>query len=91
MGEISIKTHLQVIEKHQITINDFKKQIIYGAGGFSIVYKSKFLKTGKVFAIKEIPKSLIINKKSILSILQRIQISTIKNIIKNYRIIYYIN
>ena len=65
MGEISIKTHLQVIEKHQITINDFKKQIIYGAGGFSIVYKSKFLKTGKVFAIKEIPKSLIINKGSI--------------------------
>ena len=40
----------------------FKKQIIYGAGGFSIVYKAKFIKTGKVFAIKEIPKSIIIKK-----------------------------
>ena len=62
MGEISIKTHLQVLEKQKITINDFKKQIIYGAGGFSIVYKAKFIKTGKVFAIKEIPKSIIIKK-----------------------------
>ena len=65
MGEISIKTHLQIIEKKKITIEDFKKLIIYGAGGFSIVYKAKFLKTGKIFAIKEIPKSLLIKKGTI--------------------------
>ena len=65
MGEISIKTHLEIIEKKKITIEDFKKLIIYGAGGFSIVYKAKFLKTGKIFAIKEIPKSLLIKKGTI--------------------------
>ena len=56
MGAINIQSHLKIIEEEPITINNFKFLNYVGSGGFSEVYKAKFLKTKRLFAIKKIPK-----------------------------------
>lgn len=61
MGASNIQSHLKLIKDQKLTINDFKIISIIGLGGFSIVYKAK-LKTGRLFAIKEISKNEISKK-----------------------------
>ncbi len=63
MGASHIQSHLKLIKGEKITINDFKIISIIGIGGFSIVYKAKFKKTGRLFAIKQISKNKISKKK----------------------------
>ena len=63
MGASNIQSHLKLIKDQKLTINDFKIISIIGLGGFSIVYKAKLKKTGRLFAIKEISKNEISKKK----------------------------
>ena len=65
MGATNIQSHLKLIKDEKLTINDFKIISVIGLGGFSIVYKAKFKKTGRLFAIKQISKNKISKKKII--------------------------
>ncbi len=64
MGATNIQSHLKLIKDEKLTINDFKIISVIGLGGFSIVYKAKFKKTGRLFAIKQISKNKISKKKN---------------------------
>lgn len=49
--------------------SSFKPYYVVGKGGFGKVWKVQMKKNGKVYAMKEMYKSKIINKKSINSVM----------------------
>ncbi|EGR27877.1 protein kinase domain protein [Ichthyophthirius multifiliis] len=57
------------IEPFHIQKSHFSVQFIIGKGGFGKVWKVEQRKTRKVYAMKEMSKSLIISKKSVNSVL----------------------
>ena len=59
MGAINIQSHLNLIGDNPININDFQILNFIASGGFSKVYKVKFKKSGRIFALKQISKSKI--------------------------------
>ena len=65
MGVMNIQSHLKVIKEEPITINSFKLLNFVGSGGFSQVYKAKFLKTRRLFAIKKISKLKVYKKNAV--------------------------
>ena len=65
MGVMNIQSHLKIIKEEPITINNFKILNFIGSGGFSQVYKAKFLKTRRLFAIKKIPKLKVYKKNAV--------------------------
>ena len=65
MGATNIQSHLKIIKEEPITINSFKILNYVGSGGFSQVYKAKFLKTRRLFAIKKIPKLKVYKKNAV--------------------------
>ena len=73
---------LYLIEKE--TIQSYKSlfnfQYVIGVGGFGRVWKVDNKKTGKIFAMKEMSKALVITKKSVNSVMnERTLLSTLKH------------
>ena len=53
----------------KVTKLNFKPFYVIGKGGFGKVWKVEMKKTGKIYAMKEMFKTKIINKKSINSVM----------------------
>ena len=63
-----------------IGIRHFTKHYIIGRGGFSRVWKATHKKTSKLYAIKEIPKDLIVQRQSVHQIMnERKILGVLKN------------
>ena len=64
MGSQNLKNNNKIIHRiEQITRNSFEFIFLIGKGGFSKVWKVKWKKTGEIFALKEMSKPRIIDKK----------------------------
>ena len=64
MGSQNLKNNNKIIHRiEQITRNSFEFIFLIGKGGFSKVWKVKWKKTGQIFALKEMSKPRIIDKK----------------------------
>ena len=64
MGSHNPKSNMNVIHTIElVTRNSFEFLHLIGRGGFSKVWKVKWKKTGEIFALKEMSKPRIIDKK----------------------------
>ena len=64
MGSQNLKSNNKIIYSiEQINRNSFEFMFLIGRGGFSKVWKVKWKKTGQIFALKEMSKPRIIEKK----------------------------
>ena len=64
----------------EISLNNFTLNYLIGRGGFSVVWRAQMKKNGKVFALKEMNKLLIVQKNSVKSVLkERMLLSILKH------------
>jgi len=76
MGNCNFKT--EATEKSSaLSINNFVFHYVIGKGGFGKVWKVEYKKTKGMYAMKEMSKSRVITKKSVVSVMNERQLLSV--------------